>query len=183
MAFTLIVGPMKSGKSLELIARVAPYKFASKQVLFLQPHKNIRDDRVASRAGINVEATKVDSLRQVDNTYDVIGVDEAHMFSEDDVRHVSVWLREGKEVIMSGLDLDYRGRLIPFMRALLELKPDVIISKVAVCDSCRTYGASFTQIIHNKRPVTKGLPAVVPEDGTYDYHARCRNCFVRPNAP
>lgn len=181
MAFTLIIGPMKSGKSLELIARVAPYKFANKKVLFLQPTRNVRDEGVKSRAGLNVKAKKVDSLSQIDNSYDVIGVDEMHMFSAADCKHVETWLNDGKEVIMSGLDLDYRGRLIPMTQELLQLKPEVIINKVAVCDVCHTYGASFTQIVHDDQPVTDGLPAVVPEDGTYEYQARCRSCFTKVN--
>lgn len=181
MAFTLIIGPMKSGKSLELIARVAPYKFANKEVIVVQPTRNVRDDGVASRAGLNIEARKVDSLQDIDNHYDVIGIDEVHMFSADDGAAIAKWLTSDKELIVSGLDLDYRGQLIPIMQEMIQLKPDAIINKLAVCDACHEYGAIFTQIIHNNEPVTTGLPSVVPEDGTYVYEARCRNCFVLPS--
>ncbi|MEI6237092.1 MAG: hypothetical protein WCP03_00620 [Candidatus Saccharibacteria bacterium] len=178
MAYTLILGPMKSGKSLELIARVAPYKFADKKVVFVQPEMNIRDGRIASRAGIGTKAKKVKTLEDVNGKFDVIGIDEAHMFDEADYIIIKKWLKEDKEVVISGLDLDYRAKMIPIIKKLLELKPDRIISKQAVCQVCKNYSANYTQIIKNSKPILSGLPAIVPEDGTYIYEVRCRNCHI-----
>lgn len=53
MAFIVIFGPMKSGKSLELISRVAPYEFAHDRVLYVQPKANTRDEGVWSRGGLS----------------------------------------------------------------------------------------------------------------------------------
>ncbi len=179
MAFTLIVGPMKSGKSLELIARVAPYEFAKQKVVLVQPTKHVRDKGIRSRAGIKAEALAADSLSEVSEQFDVIGIDEIHMFPDEDVEYIEQWLRDGKQIIVSGLDVDYRGSMPPIVKALFEQKPDEVITKKAVCDVCRDYTAQFSQILHKGKPVLEGLPYIVPEDGTYEYQARCRVCFTR----
>ena len=171
---------MKSGKSLELIARVAPYEFAHKRVLYVQSKKDVRDEGITSRAGINTKATRVSSLSEVKNNVDVIGIDEVHMFHEDDAKYIEKWLRKGKEVFASGLDLDYSATLTPMVRRLVELKPELVITKTAVCEACHEYRALFTQILHKGKAVLGGLPSIVPEDGTYVYQARCRDCYEHP---
>jgi thymidine kinase len=170
---------MKSGKSLELIARVAPHVFAHQQVRYLQPRANVRDTGISSRLGINTDAMSVRSLEELTEPFDVVGVDEIHMFDTADAAVIDRWLQAGKTVFISGLDLDYRATVPPIITRLYELKPDTIILKRAVCDTCHKYNALFTQIIHNKKPVLGGLPVVVPEDGTYQYEARCRTCFIK----
>lgn len=179
MGLTLIIGPMKSGKSLELIARVAPYEFADKKVLYIQSNKDVRDKGITSRIGLNTNATQVASLADVKNGVDVIGIDEVHMFPISDARIIEKWVRADKQVFVTGLDLDYSATLQPMIKKILELKPNNIIIKKAVCECCHKYRAQFTQILHNGEAVLGGLPPVVPEDGTYVYQARCRKCYVR----
>jgi len=179
MAFTLIIGPIKSGKSLELIARVAPYEFANKKVVYVQPHKNVRDDGITSRLGISTNAQRVKTLAEVADDVDVIGIDEVHMLPVSDAAYIEDWLKRDKEVVVSGLDIDYSATLTPMVVKLLQLKPDLVINKLSVCEVCRQHNAQFTQIIDNGKLVLGGLPAVVPEDGTYQYQARCRACFKK----
>lgn len=112
--------------------------------------------------------------------FDVIGIDEVHMFDPKDLAIIKRWILEGKSLFISGLDLDYRGKMPAMVNGLLELKPETIIYKIAVCDFCKKYQAQFSQIVHNGEPVTSGLPLIVPEDGTYAYQARCRHCFIKP---
>lgn len=170
---------MKSGKSLELIARVAPYEFANREVLYIQPEANVRDKGIVSRIGINTTAITVKSLKDVTPLFDVIGIDEIHMFNPKEVPIIERWINEGKSVFVTGLDLDYRGKMPPIITKLMEVKPEHLIFKIAVCDICKKYEAQFTQILHKGEPVLAGLPVIVPEDGTYEYQARCRDCFVK----
>lgn len=177
--FTLILGPMKSGKSLELLGRMSPYEHTNQEVLYVQPEANVRDHGIQSRLGINATALSVKSLADVNQPFDVIGIDEVHMFDKVDGFVIDSWLGQNKNIIASGLDLDYRSKMLPIVIRLLELKPDKLIHKLSVCDSCKKYNAKFTQILKNNIPVLGGLPPVVPEDGTYDYQARCRDCFTK----
>lgn len=179
MGLTLIVGPMKSGKSLELIARVAPYEHAKKKVLYVKSKRHVRDKTVYSRIGLNTRALSVKSLKEVTNGFDVIGIDEVHMFPATDIEYIKKWMKAGKEVLTSGLDLDYSASLTPLVHKILELKPDKLINKLAVCEVCHKYQAQFTQILKDGKAVLGGLPPVVPEDGTYLYQARCRDCHER----
>lgn len=179
MTFVFITGPMKSGKSLELIARVEPFKFAQKKIAYIQPKRNVRESAISSRAGVDAEALVVASLADVPDTFDVLGVDEVHMFKEGDATIIEQWVRAGKSVFVTGLDLDYQGRMIPMVRRLFEYRPDTVIMKNSVCEVCHAYDARFTQILNGDGPVRTGLPPVVPDDGTYHYEARCRTCFVR----
>lgn len=176
---TLIVGPMKSGKSLELLARMAPYEYTKKKIVYVQPRLNTRESKIKSRSGLGADTIQVGSLSEINEPFDVIGIDEINMLGAKDVEVIASWLKQKKQVIVCGLDLDYRGQMFPIVLKLLEQKPEKIISKKAVCDVCKKYRAFFTQILHNNEPVLEGLPIITVDDGRYEYQARCRNCFVR----
>lgn len=179
MSFTLILGPMKSGKSSELIARVAPHEYANRKVLYVRTQNNVRDEGITSRLGLNTKAVSINSLKEITQPFDVIGIDEINMFPPKDAVQISKWVAAGKHVFVSGLDLDYRGLMPPIVKLMYEIKPDKTITKIAVCEVCKNYDAQFTQILNNGEPVLEGLPLVTPEDGRFVYQARCRNCFKR----
>lgn len=170
---------MKSGKSLELLARMAPYEYTDKRIIYVQPRLNTRENKIKSRSGLGADTIQVGSLSEVDEPFDVIGIDEVNMLSEDDAQVVQSWLKQKKQVIACGLDLDYRGRMFPIVSRLLELKPEKFISKKAVCDVCKKYRAFFTQILEDGEPLLDGLPIITIDDGRYEFQARCRGCFVR----
>lgn len=178
MSLHLILGPMKSGKSLELIATISPFQYTKKKLEVIQPLKNVRDKKLRSRIGVSIDAQKVKSLRLLDVDADVIGIDEIHMFHEDDADKINQWISSGKEVYASGLDLDYSARLIPIIKRLYELQPETIVYKKSVCDTCGTFNARFSSIIFEGKAIKEGLPSVVPDDGTYLYQASCRECFL-----
>lgn len=178
MSLTLIVGPMKSGKSLELIARMSEFQHSTLNSVLVHPKLNVREEKVRSRLGPELDALKLDSLRDLDcKEYDVIGVDEAFMFPLEDVDVIKDWLINGKQVLLSSLDMSAMGNLVDFIKRVYLLKPDEIILKTAVCESCKSFGAQFTQILKRNTPIKSGLPDVVPDDGTYEYRPVCRACF------
>ncbi len=179
MSLIAIIGPMKSGKSLELLSRIAPYSFADQKVVLVQHLRNVRDSNVSSRIGLSEKAQKVDSLEKVADDFDVIGIDEIHMFEPADIRYIEKWVLQGKEVFVSGLDVSYDRKMPLIMQRIFELKPDQIVDKIAVCETCKQYTARYTKILKNGRTIRSGLPSVVPEDGTYTYISNCRNCFAK----
>lgn len=179
MTLHLTFGPMKSGKSLELIRVFSPLAHTDLNWIVIQPNLHGREGTVSSRAGATVNTTKIDSLLDVDLTcYDVIGIDEVHMFSPEEIKQLEGILRAGLDIYAVGLDMDYRGRLIASTVALMELGPTSIQCLVAVCEVCRHRDARFSQVLFRGEEVTKGLPSILPEDGTYTYQARCRHCFI-----
>lgn len=181
MNLTLILGPMKSGKSFELISRFAHLTYAQIPFALFNSSRNVRDKNVFSRnGGLELEAKKVDSLSEIKaDGLTIIGIDEVHMFNEQDAAVVERFLKQGIEVVVSGLDNDYRGRMFGIVHRLLELGPREVKYKRAVCESCKIPEAVYTQIIKDDKPLLDGLEAVVPEDGNYIYRPVCRNCFVK----
>jgi thymidine kinase len=180
MKLTLILGPMKSGKSFDLIRHFAPLAYTKTTFELYQPLRNVRDSFITSRNGVNLEATKVASLVEaLESRATVIGVDEIHMFEPTDVAHVEMLLRRGKDVVASGLDTDYRGRMFDIIRGLLELGPHEVRYRRSVCERCQEPEAVYSQVFEGGIPVTSGMPAVIPDDGTFTYMPACRQCFIK----
>ena len=160
VSLDVVLGPMKSGKSLALISLLSPLQFTRVRHRVYQSERHVRDSGVTSRSGGVLATTKVSSLHDaLDEQLDVVAVDEVHMF-----------------------DLDHRGELFAPVRALLELGPDTVSYRRAVCDRCRDFSATHTQVLRSGEPFLEHLGGseALPDDGTFTYEARCRSCFVRP---
>jgi thymidine kinase len=178
MELLLILGPMKSGKSFEMISHFLPLSYSNIKFGLYQPDKNSRDENIWSRNGISIEAQKIKSLRQIlKNSVEVVGIDEVHMFNEEDAEVIAQLLKYGVKVIATGLDMDYRGKMFPIIKRLFELSPKQVTYKHSICEHCKNTDAVYTQIYKSGKPVLEGLPSVVPEDGSYEYQALCRRCF------
>lgn len=183
VSFDVVLGPMKSGKSLELISLLSPLQYTRVRHRIYQSARHVRDTGVTSRSGGVLTTTKTLSLAAaLDEDLDVVAVDEVHMFDVADVEVVDRLLRRGTRVVVAGIDLDHRGELFAPVRALLELGPDAVTYRRAVCDVCRDFSATHTQVLRGGVPFLEHLGGseALPDDGTFTYEARCRTCFVRP---
>src|SRR3989344_883803 len=170
MDLTLILGPMKSGKSFELISHFAPLKYTSIPFILYQPEKNVRDTHIQSRNGVAIEATKAKTLEEaLKGNYGVVGIDEANMFDESEADVVEKLLQKGTEEIAFSLDMDHQARLFGLVRRLLELGPKEVRYRRAVCEMCKTPNAVHTQVFKNGVPVTEEVPPATPDDGTFEY--------------
>lgn len=184
--FTLILGPMASGKSIALIAELDRYTHAHKKVLTVHSKLNVREEDVGSRIGLSRKAVKVEKLSDLSREFnmdevDVIGVDEMLMFDpEDSFETIKNWLLEGKIVVASSVDMLGNGSMSKTVKRLLELVPDVQYER-AVCEECDAIDARFTKILKQDGGLIdrKTLPDVVPQDGTYIYRPVCRECFYK----
>ena len=180
MDLTLILGPMKSGKSFDLISHFAPLQYTDIPHILYQSNRNVRDEKIYSRNGVGIEARKIGSLHEVmDKNYSIIGIDEAHMFDPADVAVIAQLLKNGIKVVAAGLDMDYKGKIFDVVRGLLELGPKEVQYKRAVCEICRMPEAVYTQVFKSGEPVVAGMPSVIPDDGAFTYQPVCRRCFIR----
>lgn len=178
MHLTLILGPMKSGKSFDLISHFSPLSYTSTQFALFQPERNVRDEGIASRSGLSLAAKKIKRLTEIDpSKYDVVGIDELHMFDPVDALHVRNLLTQGVDVVACGLDTDYKGEMFEMVRKMLELGPSSVTYKKAVCATCKSFTGTHTQVYKEGAPLTGGMPPVIPEDGTFGYEPVCRGCF------
>lgn len=146
----IIIGPMCSGKSSELVRRARRHKVLGKRVAMVNSTKDTResiDGMWSTHDDSTIYGVKVDRLRNVDvDAYDVFAVDEAQFFTKlyDDV----LWLLSmNKIMIVAGLDGDFKQNafgeilnLIPHCESVVKLR--------ALCIECKDgTEASFTKRI------------------------------------
>lgn len=178
MDLILILGPMKSGKSFDLISEFSALQYTNISFGLYQSSLNVRDEAIWSRNGNTLKAKKIKTLFEiVESDNEIVGIDEIHMFSPDDAMAVRTLLLKKRKVIVSGIDTDYKGEMFKIIKNLLELGPKEVRYKRAACEICRKPNAIYTQIFKNGKPILEGVPLVVPDDGTYTYMPVCRECF------
>lgn len=185
----MIVGPMFSGKSEELIRRVRRALIAEQQVQVFSPVQDTRANNgsIISRNGMTVTAEQVgkiadcrERLRALPHLPDVIAFDEAQFFDADLVPLIEELIGDGVRVIVAALDLDFAGRpfgaVIPPLLAIA----DRVDKLTAVCAVCGSEAAVRSQRLVDGRPATKDSPLVLVGDTAEGYEARCLRCYEPP---
>lgn len=187
-------GPMKSGKTAELIARVNKINFMDGfDMVFIKPRIDKRDKTVKSRFG-NTEYNCffVDEddpykiLNVVNRDHNLVAIDEIQFFNKGIEKVVEKLLSKNKNVIVAGLDLDFRGEPFGMMPYLLSVADEVIKLR-AICSypKCNASG-SRTQRLINGKPANYKSPLILIED--YDnkketYEPRCVMHHKVPGKP
>lgn len=170
----VITGSMFSGKSEELIRRLRRAQIARQKV---QIFKAAIDDRYARDAIVSHSEMKIASLpaRTAREILDaiapdtqVVGIDEGQFFDAELPAVCGRLAKDGRRVIVAGLDQDYLGKPFEPMPQLLAVA-EYITKTLAICMVCGA-PANFTQ-----RLVASSERVLVGASGTYE--ARCRHCF------
>lgn len=173
----VVVGPMFSGKSEELIRRLRRAEIAKQRVQIFKPAIDARyaSDEIVSHSGLGIPSEAVakaaDVIEKVQARTEVIGIDEAQFLGEGLVEVCTQLADSGKRVIVAGLDTDYRGRPFEPMPRLLATAEE-ITKLLAICVRCGN------PAVHTQRLVESEELIVVGATGMYE--ARCRRCF-EPN--
>jgi thymidine kinase len=170
----VVVGPMFSGKSEELIRRLRRAEIARQRV---QIFKSVIDQRysnsgIVSHSGLEIHSDLVkeaeEVMSRVEPRTEVVGLDEAQFLGEG-LLEVSKKLADmGKRVIVAGLDTDFMGRPFEPMPRLLAMAEE-ITKLLAICSRCGN------PAVHTQRLVASEELIVVGAMGMYE--ARCRRCF------
>eukprot|EP00824_Muranothrix_gubernata_P010393 TRINITY_DN23398_c0_g3_i2.p1 TRINITY_DN23398_c0_g3~~TRINITY_DN23398_c0_g3_i2.p1 ORF type:complete len:286 (+),score=47.68 TRINITY_DN23398_c0_g3_i2:41-859(+) len=171
----LIIGPMFSGKSTELLRRIRRYTYSRRRCLVIKYRKDTRysADCMATHDRQSISAHPCEQLSEVESivsNYDVVGVDEGQFYPD-----IAEWAEEqanrGKVVIVAALDGTFQRK--PFGR-VLDLIPlsESVTKLTAVCQICGQ-DASFSKRIGSET-------AVEVIGGAEKYLPVCRTCFHRP---
>jgi thymidine kinase len=175
----VIVGPMYSGKTEELIRRLRRAQIARQRVEIFKPSIDTRygADHIVSHSELRIPsrliATAADILRHADEA-DVIGVDEGQFLGAELPAVLNRLADRGKRVIVAGLDQDYRGQPFEPMPQLLAIA-EYITKTLAICVVCGAPGS------RTQRTRPEGGRVVVGGAGLYE--ARCRDCHTVPAEP
>jgi thymidine kinase len=170
----VIVGPMFSGKSEELIRRLRRAEIGKQRVQIFKPviDQRYAKNGIVSHSGLEIAselvATGSDILTQVAARTEVVGVDEAQFLGESVVDACVKLADLGKRVIVSGLDTDFMGRPFEPMPRMLAVAEE-ITKLLAICMQCGN------PAVHTQRLVASEELIVVGAGGMYE--ARCRRCF------
>lgn len=169
----IIMGPMFSGKTTELLRRVGRYRVIGKNSLVINSNRDSRcGHQVKTHSNIVQDATKVADLRELMeagrlDSYQVVAIDEAQFFG--DLVTFVTWCLYTKHlhVIVSGLDGDFQQNVFG---EILQLIPhaETCFKLNALCVQCNDgTPAQFSARIVD----TTGQQLV---GGSESYQAVCR---------
>ena len=182
--FELITGPMSCGKTEELLRRVRRCIIAKKKVVVISPDIDTRSggDYIESRNGLWLDAVKVKHSIQIMSAVkdaQIVAIDELQFFDSNIVQVISKLMSEGKKVIGTGLELDFKAEPFGSMPELM-----CIATKVdklhAVCMKCGCEEATRTQRLIDGKPADKSSPLIMI-GGDETYEARCIKCYELPD--
>lgn len=184
-SFELITGPMSCGKTEELLRRIRRCIIAKKKVKVISPDIDTRTngDYIESRNGLWLDAIKVKHSIQIlseTRNAEVIAIDELQFFDTNIVPVITQLMDEGKKIIGTGLELDFKAQPFGSMPELM-----CIATKVdklhAVCMKCGCENATRTQRLIDGKPAAKNSPLIMI-GGDETYEARCIKCYELPDS-
>jgi len=174
----VICGCMFCGKTDEMLRLLRRFSIAGRRVLLIKPRLDTRTDAitVVSRSGAQHQAITVEDATQIEEAVgdaDIVAIEEGQFFDERLPDVVERLADAGKQVLVTGLDRDFRG--IPFgpMPRLMALA-DQVTKLTAICVLCGE-PATRTQRLIDGRPAPADSPLIVIGGlGDETYEARCR---------
>ena len=161
----VIAGCMFCGKTDEMLRLLRRFSIAGRTVILVKPRLDTRTDRVTVDTSAEIPAATVDA--------DIVAIEEAQFFDERLPEVVEDLAAHGKQVVLTGLDRDFRG--VPFgpMPRLLALA-DQVTKLTAICMRCGE-PATRTQRLIDGEPAGADSPLIVIGGmGDETYEARCR---------
>ena len=177
----VICGSMFAGKTEELIRRARRALYARKKVQVFKPAIDRRydDSMVVTHMGVRHEAEPVCSVLElrskIARDVQVVVVEEVQFFDESIVDLAVELADEGKQVVLAGLDQDFRRKPFGPMPALLCVADEVVKLR-AICMKCGA-PASHTYRMIDGRPAHMDDPVILI-GATEAYEARCRGCYT-----
>ena len=171
----VICGSMFSGKTEELLRRVKRAKIAKQKIKIFKPKKDVRYDKkkVISHDQNSIKSKPVSNpwkIIKLSEKFEVIGIDEAQFFDDSLVDVCNELANLGKRVIVSGLDMDYKGKPfgpIPNLLAIAEY-----VTKVhAVCSKSGKMASYTHRIVDSDDLILLG--------DTKKYQALSRKEFIK----
>lgn len=174
MSLTLIIGPMFSGKTTELIRRCKRFISVGMQVLICNAEKDNRNGmhKVSTHDGEILDAksigeVSIDWVKKNADNYNVIAFDEGQFFPNLP-KVVSQLKKAGKSVLVSGLSGDSNLEPWETISKLIPLADDIVHTK-AICVKCHADAAFSKKLVPNKKKIEVGAKN--------KYIAVCFKCY------
>ena len=163
-------GPMKCGKTQQILNEYKRQLIAGKRVKMFKPAIDTRGNKnvVASRNGIDIPAISINKISDLEKyDADVYCIDE-FQFLKGNVKTISQMADEGKKFFIAGLNLTAEKKPFGKMADLFCIA-DNIVMLTAICDNCKNDNAVFTYYKGGK-----DCDIVI---GDKEYMSLCRHCY------
>jgi len=182
MSIELIIGPMFSGKSTELLRRLNICAEMDLRVLYVNSSLDNRTSSCFSTHNPTmtsigkIQAMKALSLKEIDHTtFDVLGIDEAQFIpnlKNDVIEFVEI---HEKKVFVAGLDGDFNRNKFG---EIIDLVPlcDSIDKLFPFCTGCWKRDKIVKKALFSKR--TTSEKSVVSIGAKDIYQPFCRTCYL-----
>ncbi|MCK5088122.1 MAG: thymidine kinase [Melioribacteraceae bacterium] len=172
----VVSGCMFSGKTEELIRRLRRAEIAKLNVIVFKPKidKRYSKNEIVSHSEQSLPSVIVDEPNEIlskAQQAQVVGIDEAQFFNNNLVEVCNKLAHQGKRVIVSGLDMDYKGEPFEPIPQLLSIA-EYITKTLAICVVCGN-PANMTQ-----RKIESSERVLVGASDSYE--ARCRKHHYIP---
>jgi thymidine kinase len=198
-------GPMKSGKTSRMVFRLKKLQYHEDvEYIAFKPSLDVRSENIESREGhvipsISIPANNPNEiLNHIEPQHKVIVFSEAQFFSKEICTIVEYLLSQHKNVIVEGLNLDFRAEPFGAMPYFLA-RADHIEVLTAVCDCmvsdvkgklvrCQN-PATRTQRLIEGKPAAYDSPIILIGDKeivgmpSQSYETRCFEHHVVPGHP
>ena len=172
----IIIGPMFSGKSTEIIRRIRLLQKIDKKIIVVKPIIDNRytSDKITSHNYESVDCVVINNLADIDQsiikTHDTIVIDEGQFF-DDLVDTVEFWLKSFNiNIIVAGLDGDFQQKPIGKILNLIPLS-NKCIKLNSLCNMCKdgTEAPFSFRLVQSKEAVLVG--------GSDKYMPLCRTHY------
>jgi thymidine kinase len=182
----VICGCMFCGKTDEMLRLLRRFAIAGRQVVLIKPQVDTRtaEETVVSRSGAQHRAVTVGSAAEIEAVVekaDIVAIEEGQFWDEELPDVVERLADAGKQVVVTGLDQDYRAHPFGPMPILMALA-DQVTKLTAICMVCGE-PATRTQRLIDGQPAPVDSPLImVGGMGDEKYEARCRQHHEVPAA-
>lgn len=178
---TLITGCMFSGKTTRVIAMAQEAVALNRNIEIYYPEIDTRYTKnyITSHDALQLpsKSLPIDTTSIVSDDKEVIFIDEIHFFKPEILHAIERLVDEGIDMIVSGLDKNFRGEGFGIVPDVMTMA-DEVITLEANCVVCQK-PATFSQRVVGDHFASKEDKTIVI-GGQDLYEARCRNCFIKP---
>lgn len=183
MKLVVYTGGMRSGKSDALITQAERLQIAGLDHIVIKhrmDNERVEDiadqDYILSRSGRKIECVSVstrEEVREIMIGHDNILIDEIQFF--DSVLYIDIknMLRQGKNIWVSGLDMDFRGISFGNVESLCGIADEIIKLK-SVCSCCGSFDGKFSYL---KGAISKRGQQSRIHVGDEEYQSLCAKCY------
>jgi len=185
--FELFCGPMYSGKTMALHYRLMPLEHMEHKFVFIRPTSDRRPARTAPYESVFIEDNNpAQILSVVSDEHLLVAIDEIEFFGEGIIETVGALVRKGRNVVASGLDLNFRGEPFGQMAGLMAIADEVMKCKKAICryNNCGAVATRTQRIIHGAPAVYDSPVKSVEGSSEHEcYEPRCIQHHFVPGKP